>query len=155
MDDRVVVQVLVIIHILSTITAVGANMTYFVWLRRALNNPEARLYTLETIRMMERRFVLPSYIVVGISGLGLVDRSGRDWDTPWIVLSIALFLAVMAVGGLYARVFRGQIALAAGGDPDPEDYRGINQRSNVLAAALTAVVAFLIYLMVFQPGLWG
>jgi hypothetical protein len=52
-------------------------------------------------------------------------------------------------------VFRGQIALAAGGDPDPEDYRVINQRSNVLAAALTAVVAFLIYLMVFQPGLWG
>ena len=148
-------QVLALLHTLGTIAAVGANVTYFVWLRRALNHPEARLYTLETIRLMERRFVLPSYVVVGITGLGLVDRSGRAWDTPWVVLSIVLFLGVMAVGGFYARLFRRQIALAAEGDPDSEGYRAINQKNMTLAAALTVIVVFLICLMVFQPALWG
>ena len=48
----------------------------------ALNNPSGRAYTLKMIRLMEMRYVNPSYVLVGITGLALVDRSGRDFTTP-------------------------------------------------------------------------
>ena len=153
MDTLTQIQILTFVHILASIAAVGANVTYFVWLRRALSNPSARLYTLETIRMLERRYVLPAYILAGISGLGIVDRSGRAWSEPWIEISIVLFIALMVVGGFYARLFRRQIDLVANDAPDSE-YAALDRKSNILAAVLTVVVVFLIYLMTFQPGLW-
>ena len=148
-------QILAFIHTLATVAAVGANVTYFVWLRRALDNPDARLFTLQTIRLLERRYVLPAYILVGLTGLGLVDRSGREWSTPWIEVSILLFVVLMAVGGFYARLFRQQIALAEAGESGQGEYAAINRKNNILAVALTVVVVFLIYLMAFQPTLWG
>ena len=148
-------QILAFIHTLATVAAVGANVTYFVWLRRALDNPDARLFTLQTIRLLERRYVLPAYILVGLTGLGLVDRSGREWSTPWIEVSILLFVVLMAVGGFYGRLFRQQIALAEAGESGQGEYAAINRKNNILAVALTVVVVFLIYLMAFQPTLWG
>ena len=122
---------LVIIHILAAIAAFGANITYFVWTRMALNNPSERVYTLNTISLMEKRYVNPSYLVVGITGLALVDRSGRNFTTPWILLSIVIFLAVTAIGGaVYAPTLRRQIALAEEGDPDSEEYRRLDRRGN-------------------------
>jgi uncharacterized membrane protein len=147
---------LLIIHILAAIAAFGANISYFVWTRMALNNPPMRAYTLKSISLMERRYVNPSYVLVGITGLALVDRSGRDFTTPWILVSIVIFLAVTAIGGaLYAPLLRRQIALAEEGDPDSEEYRRLDRKGNIFGLLIAALVVFLIYMMVFEPKLWG
>jgi uncharacterized membrane protein len=148
---------LLIIHILAAIAAFGANISYFVWTRMALNNPSGRAYTLKTISLMERRYVNPSYLVVGITGLALVDRS-RVWDftTPWVLVSMVIFLAVTAIGGaLYAPLLRRQIALAEEGDPDSEEYRRLDRKGNIFGLMIAALVVFLIYMMVFHPKFWG
>ena len=121
----------------------------------ALNNPSGRAYTLKTIRLMEMRYVNPSYMVVGITGLALVDRSGRDFTTPWIITSIVVFLVVTAIGGaVYAPLLRRQIMLAKENYPDSAEYRRLDLRGNIIGLAIAALVVFLIYLMVFQPALW-
>lgn len=114
----------------------------------ALNNPSGRAYTLKTIRLMEMRYVNPSYVLVGFTGLALVDRSGRDFTTPWVITSIVVFLVVTAIGGaVYAPLLRRQIMLAEENYPDSAEYRRLDLRGNIIGLAIVALV-------VFQPALW-
>ena len=114
----------------------------------ALNNPSGRAYTLKTIRLMEMRYVNPSCVLVGITGLALVDRSGRDFTTPWVITSIVVFLVVTAIGGaVYAPLLRRQIMLAEENYPDSAEYRRLDLRGNIIGLAIVALV-------VFQPALW-
>ena len=149
------VQVLLTLHILASLVAVGATVSYFFWLRRAVLAPESRAFTLETIRLLERRMVVPAYIVVLLSGLGLIDRAGWAWSTPWLELSILLFVVLMGLVGVHARVIKGQIALAADGVSDTADYDRAHARGRLLMGLKVVVIIALVYLMVFKPALWG
>jgi uncharacterized membrane protein len=149
------VQVLLSLHILTALVAVGATVSYFFWLRRAVLVPESRSFTLETIRLLERRMVVPAYVIVLLTGLGLIDRAGWAWSTPWLELSILFFIVLMGLVGFHARVIKGQIALVADGSADSADYDRAHARGRILLALKVVVVIALVYLMVFKPALWG
>ena len=149
------VQVLLSLHILAALIAVGATVSYFFWLRRAVLVPESRSFTLETIRLLERRMVVPAYVIVLLTGLGLIDRASWGWSTPWLELSILFFVVLMGLVGVHARVIKGQIALAADGSADSSDYDRAHARGRILLALKIVVVIALVYLMVFKPALWG
>ena len=149
------VQVLLTLHILAALVAVGATVSYFFWLRRAVLAPESRSFTLETIRLVERRMVVPAYVIVLLSGLGLIDRASWGWSTPWLELSILLFIVLMGLVGVHARVIKGQIALAAEGSADSAEYDRAHARGRLLLGLKVVVVIALVYLMVFKPALWG
>ena len=149
------VQVLLSLHILATLVAVGATVSYFFWLRRAVLVPESRSFTLETIRLLERRMVVPAYVVVLLTGLGLIDRAGWAWSTPWLELSILFFIVLMGLVGVHARVIKGQIALVENGSADSSDYDRAHARGRILLGLKVVVVIALVYLMVFKPALWG
>ena len=149
------VQVLLSLHILAALVAVGATVSYFFWLRRAVLVPESRSFTLETIRLLERRMVVPAYVIVLLTGLGLIDRAGWAWSTPWLELSILFFIVLMGLVGFHARVIKGQIALVADGSADSADYDRAHARGRILLALKVVVVIVLVYLMVFKPALWG
>ena len=151
------VQILLTVHILAALVAVGATVSYFFWLRRAVLFPESRTFTLETIRLLERRMVTPAYVIVLLTGLGLIDRASWGWSTPWLELSILLFIVLMGLVGVHARVIKGQIALAEGESDDSAGYDAAHARGRVLIllAAKVVVVIALVYLMVFKPPLWG
>ena len=149
------VQVLLSLHILAALIAVGATVSYFFWLRRAVLVPESRSFTLETIRLLERRMVVPAYVIVLLTGLGLIDRAGWAWSTPWLELSILFFLVLLGLVGFHARVIKGQIALVADGSADSSDYDRAHARGRILLALKVVVVIALVYLMVFKPALWG
>ena len=152
-----IVQILLTIHILTALVAVGSTVSYFFWLRRAVLVPESRAYTLETIRMLEQRMVTPSYVIVLLTGLGLIDRASWGWSTPWLELSILLFIALMGLVGFHARVIKRQIALASEGsaDSDSVEYDAAHSRGRMLMVAKVVVIVALVYLMVFKPPLWG
>ena len=97
---------------------------------------------------MEMRHVNPSYVVVGITGLALVDRSGWDFTTPGVITSIVVFLVVAAIGGaVYAPLLRRPIALVEENDADSAEYRRLDRRGNLIGLAIAGLV-------VFQPALW-
>ena len=97
---------------------------------------------------MEMQHVNPSYVVVGITGLALVDRSGWDFTTPGVITSIVVFLVVAAIGGaVYAPLLRRQIALAEENDAGSAEYRRLDRRGNLIGLASAALV-------VFQSALW-
>ncbi len=149
------VQILLTVHILASLVAVGATVSYFFWLRRAVLVPESRSFTLETIRLLEQRLVTPAYIIVLLTGLGLIDRASWGWSTPWLEMSILLFVVLMGLVGVHARVIKRQIALSEEGAGDSADYDRSHARGRMLMAAKVVVVIALVYLMVFKPPLWG
>ena len=149
------VQILLSIHILSALVAVGATVSYFFWLRRAVLAPESRSFTLDTIRMMERRMVMPAYVLVLLTGLGLIDRAGWAWSTPWLEMSILFFIMLLGLLGFHARVIKGQIALVADGSADSAEYDRAHARGRILLALKVVVIIAMVYLMVFKPALWG
>ena len=150
-----IVQILLTLHILAALLAVGVTLSYFFWLRRAVLVPESREFTLETIRIVERRFVIPAYVVVLLTGLALIDRGSWGWSTPWLELSILLFIALMGLVGLHARVVKQQIALVSEGSTDSAAHTAAHVRGRILMLAKVIVVVALVYLMVFKPTLWG
>ena len=99
--------------------------------------------------------VVPAYVIVLLTGLGLIDRASWGWSTPWLELSILLFVVLMGLVGVHARVIKGQIALAADGSADPADYDRAHARGRILLALKVVAVIALVYLMVFKPALWG
>lgn len=144
---------LLILHILSAAVAVGTNVSYLIWLRRAVIVPESREFTLATVRILETRLAIPAYLIALATGVGLVLATPYPFNTPWIELSIALWVAIMALGGFHARVIKRQLAAAA--DSDSDAYEAGHAKARVLLGLIALSALATLYLMVDKPPLWG
>jgi len=90
-------------------------------------------------------------------GLALVHRERIGYGTSWIVASIALWVAAMALGGIGGRTARHARylaeRLAADGDRPSEELRSLvsHRPSLVLSYASTLAVVAIVVLMVWRP----
>ncbi len=142
-----------IVHILSVITAVGSNVTYAFWLRRAGLDRDRLVYTIQGVRQLDRTVANPAYIVAFVTGVLMVasGSAGVTFQTGWIAAAIALYVAVAVIGiVLYAPAIRRQVAEAER-DPSSEAYGSAAARSTLLGFVTLAVVLVIIWLMVARP----
>lgn len=143
------------VHVLSVVVAVGANLTYPLWLSRVRHSPTALLFTLRNVKFMDRWIANPSYVVALITGFGMLHLSKMPITTPWILAPLVLFIVVGALGGFYSITLRKQIALAEkSGDSSPE-FKSLSSRGNVLGILIYIFVFAIMYIMVAKPKLWG
>ncbi len=141
-----------LIHILSVIVAVGANLTYQFWYSRAGKSPEQLVWVIGTVRALDRRVANPAYIVAAITGAGIIlSGSPYTFAMPWISLSMLLYIAVAILGGaVYAPAMRRQAALAESA-PASAEYAAAAGRSRMLGMTATGLVLVIACLMVVQP----
>ena len=99
--------------------------------------------------------VSPAYVILFLTGLGLIDRARWGWSTPWLELSILLFIVLMGLVGFHTRLIRRQIALAQDESSDPDEHAAAHNRGRILMLAKVVVIVVLVYLMVYKPPLWG
>ncbi|HEX5013664.1 MAG TPA: DUF2269 family protein [Candidatus Limnocylindrales bacterium] len=145
--------VLKVIHILAAITALGANLTYPFWLRRAGNDRDRVLDTLDGIRALDRRIANPAYIVVFVVGVFLVLTGNLSFTTFWIGAAIVLFIVIAVLGAtVYGPALRRQEAEARADITSPA-YAAAARRQNVLGLVVTLLVVVIVGLMVFKPTL--
>ncbi|HLA17350.1 MAG TPA: DUF2269 family protein [Candidatus Limnocylindrales bacterium] len=146
------VTILKIVHVLSAITAVGANLTYAFWIGRAGRDRERLPWTIEAIRRLDSRIANPAYIVVLITGIAMVLLGAYSFETGWIAVSIALYVATALMGILaFAPAIRRQLAEAEV-DPTSEAYTAAARRSTILGLATTALAVVIVILMVGKPS---
>ena len=143
---------LLILHVLSAMIAVGTNVSYLIWMRRAVLVPESREFTLTTVRILETRLAIPAYVIALATGVGLIFARSYPINTPWIELSILLWVAIMALGGFHARVIKRQLAIA---DTDSDAYESGHAKGRVLMVLMALCAVGTLYLMVAKPDLWG
>jgi uncharacterized membrane protein len=144
------------IHILLAITAVGFNMAYGLLIGRARKaGTDARelRFALRTVKVMDDYVANPAYILLFVTGYGMMHVAGIPMATKWVHLSMALLFAGIALGyGVYTPTLRRQIAaLEARGPQDPEFLR-LSTRGMIAGMVLSLIVLAIIYLMVFKPA---
>ncbi len=126
-------EVLGFLHILAVIAAFGPLFVYPSMQRAGASAELAKLHV---------RLTLPALVLVWVFGMGLVGTSKDNFamSDTWIVLSLAAWVALVAVSWLLIRP-----ALS-----DTGDAARSKLAAGVGATHLLATVV--LYLMVFKPG---
>jgi uncharacterized membrane protein len=143
------------IHVLLAITAVGANITYGVWLPRAAREPQHLGFVLRGIRILDNRVANPAYGLLLITGFAMTGMGRIAITTPWVLTGLILWviLVIIAAAG-YTPALRRQIqALDAGGPTSPE-YRRLDAAGTRLGIVLLVIAIAIVFDMVAKPALW-
>src|SRR5213593_4743042 len=107
------VLILKVIHVLSAITAVGANLTYTYWMRYAGRDRDRLVWTMNGIRRLDNFIATPAYVVLAITGVLMVLAGAFSFTTGWIIAAIVLYVLVVIIGiALYSPGLKRQIAEA-------------------------------------------
>lgn len=144
------------LHVLLAIIAVGFNASYGLLIGRARKaGPDARelRFALRTVKVMDDYIANPCYVLLLVTGVGMVHTAGLPWSLKWIHGSLALLVVVAVIGfGFYTPTLRRQLAtLEARGPEDPEFLR-LSKRGAALGAVLGVLVVIIVALMVFKPA---
>jgi uncharacterized membrane protein len=146
--------VLKFIHILSAVTAVGANITYGVWNVRAQRDPSHTAFALKGIKFLDDRIANPAYGVVLVTGLLMIFVGNWSITSLWIVIALLLFAAIVVLGlFFYTPQLRDQIKLVEAGDTSSPDYERVSRRNQMVGPALGVIVILILVIMVFKPHL--
>ncbi|MDQ7843016.1 MAG: DUF2269 family protein [Armatimonadota bacterium] len=143
------------LHVLLAIAAVGANITYGLWLARAAREPRHLEYVLRGVKVLDDRVANPSYALLFVTGAAMIYVGDLSWTTPWLLASLVLYAVVLLLGLLgYTPLLRRQIALLSAGGPASPEYRTAERRARLVGTALAVLVVAIVFLMVVKPGLW-
>jgi uncharacterized membrane protein len=142
------------IHVVLAIVAIGSNVTYALWLRRAVAEPQHAGYVLRGIKGIDDRLATPAYILLLVTGITLLFVGDIPLTTFWILAALVLYAAVI-VGGLlfYTPTLRGQASLAEAGRADSTEYRALARRGTVAGSGVLLLVFAIEFLMVTKPTL--
>jgi uncharacterized membrane protein len=144
-------SVLKLIHVLAAIVAVGANVTYFVWLSRTRRQPEQATYVLPGIKALDSWLANPAYVVLPITGILMVLEADLGFTTFWILTAIILYVAMGVIAGiLFSPSLRRQVELATT-RADPSAYAQAARRTTVTGVITMVPIAAILYLMVMKP----
>lgn len=144
------------LHVLAAIVAVGANITYGIWIARASRNPEALPFTLRGIKLIDDRVANPAYGLLLVTGLLMVFNARLPLTTPWLLTGLVLYGVVVLVGLLgYSPTLRRQIQILEREGFRSPNYQALARRGTILGVILAVLVIVIIYLMVVKPGLWA
>ncbi|MBO0781699.1 MAG: DUF2269 family protein [Ktedonobacteraceae bacterium] len=142
------------VHILLAIIAFGFNATYAIWIVRAQRQPEHLDFALRGIKVLDDYCANPAYILLLVSGLGMVFLAGYQLTTLWLELALVLWVIAIILGfGFYTPTLRRQIRTLAEEGAQGATFQRLSQRGTVLGIVLGVLVACILVLMVFKPTL--
>lgn len=143
--------VLKIVHVLLAVVAVGANVTYAFWLRRAGTDREQLTFAIDGVRWLDRRIANPAYILLLITGIAMVATGAYSFSDRWLQVAIVLYVATALLGIFaFGPAIRRQ-ATEAARDPTSAEYLASARRTNLFGLLTVAIVVVIVILMVAKP----
>jgi len=144
------------IHVLAAIAAVGANITYGIWIRRAARQPRELPFVLQGIRAIDRRLANPSYGVLLLTGLIMAYLLPIPLNTPWLLAAIVLYVLAAFLGAFaYAPTMREQRKQLEAAGIESAGFKAAARRGAWLGFLVTLDVVVIVFLMVVKPALWS
>ncbi|HUI88604.1 MAG TPA: DUF2269 family protein [Anaerolineales bacterium] len=144
------------IHVLSAITAVGANITYGIWIAQASREPKALPFVLRNIKLIDQRLANPCYGLLLLTGLTMAFMTRLPLTTPWLLTALVLYVLAALLGiAAYAPLVRRQIQLLESEGFDSPNYQAVAKQGTRLGVLVTVDVIIIVLLMVVKPMLWG
>ena len=144
------------VHILAAITAVGANITYGIWIARASSDRKVLPFVLRNIRFIDNRVANPCYGLLLLTGLIMAFLVPIPLTTPWLLTALMLYFVAALVGVLaYAPVLKRQIQLLDVEGGDSPNYAAMAKQGRLLGIVTGIAVIAIVFLMVVKPALWA
>ena len=144
------------VHVLAAITALGANLTYLVWIRLGERSQPNLLHTLRGIQFLDERIANPGYGVVVVTGLLMVWVNRLTLLTSWITIPLILVIVVTVLGiVVYSPALRRQIQAAEADGPTSASYQAASRRALLTGALTTVLVVAIVFVMVVKPVMWS
>jgi uncharacterized membrane protein len=144
------------IHVLSAIAAVGANITYGIWMTRASREPAVLPFVLRSIKLIDDRVANPLYGLLLLTGLTMAFILPIPLTTPWLLTALVLYAIATLLGlAVFVPVFRRQIQLLESEGIESSNYQAMAKRARLLGIIVGIDVIIIVFLMVVKPALWG
>lgn len=144
---------LVFLHIFATMTAVGLNASYAIWIARGTRNPASLPFALRGVKFIDDYVANPCYLIGGVTG-ALMIAMGKS-VAPFLWIAIALYLVAMTMAyGLYTPLLSRQIKMLETTGIDNPEYQTLARRSNQAGVAMGILVIIILALKIFEPPLW-
>lgn len=143
------------IHVLSAITAIGANITYGIWVTRASREPAVLPFVLHSIKLIDDRVANPLYAFQLLTGLTMAFIIPIPLTTPWLMTALILYALATILGlALFVPLFRHQIQVLERDGVGSGKYAAAYRQSTVVGVTVGVLVLMIVFLMVVKPPLW-
>lgn len=149
------------LHILSSVLMVGTGFgsAFYMFFANRSGNVAAQAVVSRLVVRADWWFTTPAVIIQPLSGWALMVLAGWPWHTPWLLLSMALYVVAglcwLPVVGMQIRMARLAANADAQGQPLPDEYRRLASRWEALGYPAFVAMLGVYYLMVNKPTLWG
>lgn len=147
-------------HILSSVVLVGTGLgsAYYLFFVNRVRNVTAQAVVTRLVVRADWWFTTPTVILQPASGLLLAHIAGFPLTTPWLALSLALYVLA---GACWLPVVWLQIRMAnmaqhamRHGDEIPETYWRFARYWEYLGYPAFVAMVGVFFLMVVKPVLW-
>ncbi|SEA15885.1 Uncharacterized membrane protein [Arachidicoccus rhizosphaerae] len=142
------------VHILMAIIALGANLSYPLWLFVGHKNPAHLSFALKGIQKLDDVVANPAYILSLLSGLGLCWYLHLNpLHITWLWVSLLLFILAAVTGmAVYSPLLRKQIATLSKEGMGSKNYQSLNKKGLYTGIFIFLVALAIIFLMVAKPA---
>lgn len=142
------------LHVLLAIIAIGFNSAYGLIIGRARKAGRLELtFALKTVKVMDDYVANPCYVLLLVTGVGMVHVGGYPWALKWIHGSMALLVVAFILGiGFYTPTLRKQIAVLEARGPEDAEFVRLSKRGAMLGGILGLIVFLIVGLMVYKPA---
>jgi uncharacterized membrane protein len=146
-------QWLLYVHIIAAISWMGAGITLALLAIRARQVGE-ELKMIGQMEWIGSRIGGPSVIVMAGTGVWMVARSGAwQFSQLWIILAIGLVIVLFLIGvGFHIPQYRRIRAAVEQHGENSSEVRRLTNRSFLATQAEVVLLAMVVLLMVFKPG---
>ena len=140
-------------HILCAIVAVGANMSYALWLTIGKMNPAHTLFALKGIKRLDDWIANPAYLLALATGHILLFIGSISITTPWVLMGEILFIAQGLIAfPLYSPALRKQIQAGERHGLNSPEFIALDRRATILGVTLNILAIAIVAVMVIKPS---
>jgi len=140
-----------VIHVLAAIMAVGSNLTFAFWINRAGRDGPRLVFAIEGIRRLDRTVANPGYVVLLLTGIGMVLTGSFRFEQGWLATALLLYAVAVVIGiVLFRPAIRRHLAEAQR-DPTSPAYEEAARRTRLLGLVTSLLVVVIVILMVAKP----
>ncbi len=148
-------EILLFVHVLSAILWIG-GVAALLWTVRDARAREGAAGADPTLERVERLLMvyIAGPLLVVVSGIAMVIVSDAwSFSQPWVYLALGLFVVGAAVFSTASGAETQIKAARAAGTVASAEYAGLQSRFLNRSGLATAILAAVVILMVFKPGI--
>jgi uncharacterized membrane protein len=147
------------IHVIgaSVLLGTGAGIAFFMLMAHRTGKPAVIAHVAGTVVIADAVFTATAVAIQPITGLLLAKAVGWPLATPWILLSISLYVATgfswLPVVWIQWRIRNIARACEAAGETLPPEYQRLFRTWVLLGIPAFAFVLAIVWLMIARPPL--